>query len=71
MGVVWQHRIKWWTEPLERWDTPEDDKEATVRRLEAKLDALSDGGWEIVKYEVTNANETAYIWTLWKRKVEP
>lgn len=71
MAVSWHHKVERWEDPAETWDASEDERAAILRRLEAKLDSLSEGGWELVQQTAMTGGSKTYIWTLWKRKVDP
>lgn len=43
------------------------DTEAYRRRLEARLDAESEGGWELINIRFHTIGPATHIWTLWKR----
>jgi hypothetical protein len=67
--VSWQHKIEAWERPASA-DCSNENITLLRRTLESKLDALSDGGWELVKFSVRCIGMTEFFWTLWKRRVD-
>lgn len=69
MSVAWQHKVESWEVDAQLRHMEPDEVATARRRFEAKLDALSDGGWELVTFKATFANDREYLWSIWKRKV--
>lgn len=64
--IAWQHKIEQW-----EWnDQADTDKIGPFarNRLATKLDALSEGGWELVQYGASAIGTASHFWTLWKRR---